>query len=211
MVLANTAQTAVRRWKVWVFFKFPALRKPQWLPGDEKVQWLVWRAERKGTHVLPGTRLSDTDFVCVAPGCRSGWWAQVALVTYGKECLKAMAAPILLRPCLQEGGEEAASARTERAVSSVRLTASLQDFLFHYGNIPGQIQVQSGCHRTFFKTGFMGLPFLIITGIHHKYSPPASLLPILYVLSFLVLICRHFIVSGKAKRAQIFWTSDSFW
>lgn len=216
MVLADTAQTAVRRWMVCFFLNF----QPSESTSDLKVmqncklqrrkaQRLFWRAERKGTRVLPSTHLLDTDFICVVHGCRSGWWAQVALSH--KECFKAVAAPTLLRPRLQAGGEEAAPAWAERAVGSAWSTASLQDFLFHYGNIPGHIQVQSGCHGTFFKIGFMGLFFLIITGIHRKYSPPASLLPMFYVLLFPTLICGYFTVSGISKKSTELCTSDSFW
>lgn len=199
-------------------FKFPAFRQHQWLAGDAELQTTE---EKSAATILESREKRNT---CSAWHTSSGHgfclccaWLQVGLassgstVTYGKECFKAMAAPTLLRPRLQAGGEEAAPAWAERAVGSVWSTASLQDFLFRYGNIPGHIRVQSGCHGTFFKTGFMGLFFLIITGIHHKYSLPASLLPMFYVLSFPTLICRYFTVSGISKKSTEFCTSDSFW
>lgn len=169
----------------------------------KKVQWQFWRKERKRTacsawHTPFGHRFC----LCCA-------WLQVrpassgSSVTYVKECFKVVAAPTLLRPCLQAGGEEAAPAWAERAVGSVRSAASLQDFLLHYGNIPGHVQVQSGCHRTFFNTGFMGFSFLVMTGIHRKYSPPASLLPILYVLLFPTLIVHISQCQKKQKEHRI--------
>lgn len=198
-------------------FQFPAFRKHQWLAGDEKLQTTE---EKSAATILESREKRNT---CSAwhtsfghGFCLCCTWLQVRLassgstVTYGKECFKAMAAATLLRARLLAGGEEAAPAWAERAVGSVRSTASLQDFLFRYGNIPGHIPVQTGCHRTFFKDGFMGFSFLIITGIHCKSSPPASLLPILYVLSFPTLVCRHFSVR-KSKKSTEFCTSDSFW
>lgn len=112
MVLADTAQTAVRRWMVWGFFwnlqPSESTSDLQVMKSCElqrnKAQQLFWRAETKETHVLPGTHHLDTHFVWVAHGYRSGWRAQVALRWHmARDVLKLWLLPLCSDPvCRRE-------------------------------------------------------------------------------------------------------------
>lgn len=86
-----------------VFFRISSLQKAPvtcrlWKTANyrgKKCSDSSGEKREKGPHVLPGTHLLGTDFVCAVHGCRSGWRARVAVWHMSRNVLKLW----LLPPC----------------------------------------------------------------------------------------------------------------